>query len=132
MLDLLLSWLYRQFHKHWYLVWPRSLRGFLFLGNHCEPAPLAPPLVTVKIVHEKTGTKKDGTPWTAYFVLLNDGINDLEVATFSKTTAGIANSLAESGMTAEATIKPGNKAGSFELVNLLPKEGPKSDDDVPM
>lgn len=77
------------------------------------------PRVTIKMVSEKTGTKKDGTPWTAYFILLNDGIGDIEVGTFSKTLAGIARQLEKDGIEGEATIKDGNKPGTKELVNLL-------------
>lgn len=90
--------------------------------------------VTVKMVTEKTGTKKDGTPWIAYFMLMNDGTADLEAATFSKTFAGIAKTLAESNELCEITIKPGKKAGTYELVNILPLEGtaPKQQDDIPM
>lgn len=88
------------------------------------------PKVTVKMVSERTGTKKDGTPWKAYFVLLNDGFSDLEAATFSKTLGAMAQTLSQSNQQAEATIKPGNKAGSFELVNLLPSA--EKPDDVPM
>lgn len=93
-----------------------------------KPAPSAIPaaetflpVVTVKMVSERSGTKRNGEPWTAFFVLMNDGVADLEAATFSKTIGGIAQTLADSGAPAEATIKPGNKAGSFELVRLLPQ-----------
>lgn len=88
------------------------------------------PRVTVKMVSERTGTKKDGTPWKAYFVLLNDGFADMEAATFSKTIGAMATTLSQGNQKAEATIKPGNKQGSFELVNLLPCE--EKADDVPM
>lgn len=100
------------------------------------PAPATEtylPVVNVKMVTKRTGQKIDGTPWTAFFILLNDGINDLEVATFSKTLAAMAKTLAEKdGSQAEATIKPGTKQGSWELVSLLPKSEPKEQDDVPM
>ncbi len=89
------------------------------------------PVVTVKMVSERQGSS-NGKNWTAYFILLNDGIADMEVATFSKTVASMAKSLAESGANAEATIKPGRKQGSFELVAILPVNEPKEHDDVPM
>lgn len=90
------------------------------------------PNVTVAMVHEKQGTKKDGTAWTAYFVLLDDGFARIEAATFSRTVSQMAKSLAESGAKAEAKIKPGNKQGSFELVSILPVIEPKETDDIPM
>lgn len=80
------------------------------------------PVVTVKMVSERQGTTTSGKAWTAYFILLNDGIADLEVATFSKTVASMARSFADSGANAEATIKPGRKQGSFELVGILPAQ----------
>lgn len=91
------------------------------------------PVCQVKMVHEKTGTKKDGTPWTAYFVLLNDGISDIEAGTFSKTVAAMANTLADSGENCEATVKPGQKKGTTELVSLMPLSqlSEKEPDDLP-
>lgn len=87
------------------------------------------PVCTVKMVHTKQGNKKDGTPWTAWFVLLNDGISDLEAATFSKTLGTMAEELAklEPAAQCEATIKPGSKPGSFELVRMMPKDQPPTD-----
>lgn len=79
------------------------------------------PVVNVKMVSERQG-ESNGKPWTAYFVLLNDGLADFEAATFSKTVAQIARDLAETGLQGEATTKPGRKAGSKELVKILPKD----------
>lgn len=84
------------------------------------PAEQVLPRCEVKMVTERKGTKKDGTPWTAYFILLNDGFADLEVGTFSKTLAGIASTLSESDQPAEVTFKPGKIEGKFDLVNILP------------
>lgn len=86
--------------------------------------------VTVKLVSEKDGVT-NGKAWKAYFVLLNDGISDLEAGTFSATLAGMARTLEESGEQAEATIKPGTKPGRFELVSLMPLPS-QEEDDVPM
>lgn len=98
-----------------------------------EPVETFIPVCTVKMVHEKTGTKKDGTPWTAHFLLLNDGFSDMEVGTFSKTFAAMAHTLAENGQNCEVTYKPGSKPGTFELVSLMPLEAPKEETptDVP-
>lgn len=87
------------------------------------------PVVTVKMVHERQGTKKDGTPWTAYFVLIDAGTEEMEAATFSRTLGGIAHALSENGEQAEAKIKPGNKPGSLELVSLIPKSEKQAEED---
>lgn len=100
--------------------------------EQAKPTETVLPACTVKMVSEKQGTKKDGTPWTAYFVLLNDGFADMEAATFSKTVSEMAKALADNGDQAEATIKPGNKPGSFELVSIIPVPADKQTDDVPM
>lgn len=89
------------------------------------------PSVQVKMVSERQGNKKDGTPWTAYLILLTDGQSDMEVGTFSKTLAGIARTLEKSNQPAEAEVK--KTAKGFELVGLIPKEGMgKEADNVPM
>ena len=97
-----------------------------------EPKELFLPVVNVKMVHEKTGQKKDGTLWTAYIVLMTDGIKDLEAGTFSKTVAGIANSLVDTQENCEVTLKEGKKAGTWEIVSILPVPESKETDDVPM
>lgn len=89
--------------------------------------------VTVKMVQERTGTRKsDGKPWRQWMILLNDGTNDLEVSTFSRTIGEMAGSIIDG--TAEATIKPGKVAGTWDLVSILPKptEASKQEDDVQM
>lgn len=89
-----------------------------------QPAATEIPVCTVVLVTERTGTKKDGTPWTAHFVKMNDGVGELEAATFSKTIGTLAAELQQTGETAKAVIRPGNKAGSFELVSLERAEQP--------
>lgn len=87
-------------------------------------APVEIPICTVVLVTERTGTKRDGTPWTAYFIKMNDGVGELEAATFSKSVGLLAQELQETGETAKAVFKPGNKPGSFELVSLERAEQP--------
>lgn len=84
------------------------------------PTETVLPKCEVKMVMEKHSGPEAKKPWTAYFILLNDGFSDLEVGTFSKTLAGIASSLSESNQPAEVTFKPGKIEGKFELVNILP------------
>lgn len=98
-----------------------------------EPKPTHLPRCTVKMISERQGTKKDGTPWIAWFILLNDGIKDIEVGTFSKTLSGMAQSLAEEeNNQCEADIRPGKKEGTWELVSLVPIPEPKETDNVKM
>lgn len=98
-----------------------------------EPKETFLPVCTVKMISERQGAKRDGTPWTAWIILLNDGVSDIEVGTFSKTLSGMAQTLAqEENNKCEATIKPGKKDGTWELVSLIPKATPKETDDVPM
>lgn len=80
------------------------------------------PRCTVKMVTERHSPPEAKKPWTAYFLLLNDGFADMECGTFSKTLAGIASTLSESDAPAEVTIKPGKRPGTFELVNILPAD----------
>lgn len=94
------------------------------------------PAVEVLQVTERQGTKRDGKPWTAWFVLLNDGVGNLEAGTFSKSIGDLAKQLADTHERASATVRPSQKsAGKFELVSLeraeKPPESP-SEDDVPM
>lgn len=83
------------------------------------------PRCQVKMVTEKHSPPDVKKPWTAYFILLNDGFADLEAGTFSKTLAGIASTLSESEAPAEVTIKPGKIQGKWELVNILPVDQPQ-------
>lgn len=89
------------------------------------------PRCTVKMVTEKHSPPDAKKPWTAYFILLNDGFADLEAGTFSKTLAGIASTLSESYQQAEVTIKPGKIQGRFELVNILPVGEPEHSEVIP-
>lgn len=92
-----------------------------------QPAPETfVPVCTVKMVTEKQG-ESNGKAWTAYFVLLDDGVGEIQVGTFSKTVAEMAKTLSETGEQAEVTYKPGKKPGTFEIVNLLPKDQPPTD-----
>lgn len=95
------------------------------------PAETVLPRCTVKMVTEKHSPPDAKKPWTAYFILLNDGFADLEAGTFSKTLAGIASTLSESYQQAEVTIKPGKIAGRFELVNILPVGEPEHSEVIP-
>lgn len=95
------------------------------------------PVVEVVQVSERSGTKRDGKPWTAWFVLLDDGVGKLEAGTFSKSVGDLAKELADTHEKATATVKPSAKqAGKFELVSLTRAEQPpavKPDaDEVPM
>lgn len=92
------------------------------------------PSVEVLQVRERTGTKRDGKPWTAWFVLLDDGVGKLEAGTFSKSIGDLAKQLSDTHEKASATIRPSAKqAGKFELVSLARAEQPpaaKPDADV--
>lgn len=97
-----------------------------------DVVPTVYPCVTVEMVTEKKGTT-NGKAWTAYMILLNDGFANIECGTFSKTLFGVARTLSESKQNGEATVKPGIKEGTFELVSLLPVEAPGgAADQVPM
>lgn len=74
----------------------------------------------IKMVSERQGTKKDGKPWSAWFILFTADGQDHEAATFSRTLGEMARTLSETEDLCEVTVKPGRKAGSFELLNLLP------------
>lgn len=103
-------------------------------GNSGPPAPNQPPaatlepekghsgtelpLVTVILVTERSGTAKNGKPWHAWFVKMNDGIADMEAGTFSATVGELAMELSQTGETARATIRDGKQPGKFELVAL--------------
>lgn len=103
-----------------------------------KPQETVCPSVEVIQVSERTGTKRDGKPWTAWFVLLDDGVGKLEAGTFSRATGDLAKQLADTHEKATATIKPSAKqSGKFELVSLARAEEPPSTvkpdaDDVPM
>lgn len=95
------------------------------------------PVVEVLQVSERSGTKRDGKPWTAWFILLDDGVGKLEAGTFSKSVGDLAKELSDTHEKATATVKPSAKqAGKFELVSLARAEQPpttKPDvDEVPM
>lgn len=90
------------------------------------------PVCSIKMVTERSGTKADGKPWHAHFVLFNDGFSDVEAGTFSMTVGKMAQSLSESDQQCEITVKPGKKAGTLELVSLIPKGEPIESDNVPM
>lgn len=89
------------------------------------------PVCTVKMVTEKTGTRKsDGKPWRRYDVLLNDGISDIECATFSKTVGKMAEDLSTRNVNCEATVKKTSQG--YDLVSILEKQTPDANDQVPM
>lgn len=87
-------------------------------------------VIAVKEVHSPSTAKK---PWIAYFVAFNDGVANLEAATFSKSIADTANEFANSNRQARLVTKPGNKPGKFEIVSLdEPDPAPPQEDNVPM
>lgn len=93
------------------------------------------PVATVKLVHESTGTRKtDGKKWVKYSVLLNDGIADLEAITFSKTMAGIANTLANSGRPCELQLKRSKvDPNGWDIESIIPRDDAgQGQDDLPM
>lgn len=85
------------------------------------------PVVTVLAVSEKQGTTVKGKPWHAFFVTLDDTFSKAECGTFSATVGKLAQELSQTGETAKAVIKPGNKPGKFELVSLERAEVPPTD-----
>lgn len=101
------------------------------LSPQTAPKPAGPapanetfvPVCTVVQVSERTGTTKQGKPWHAYFVKVNDGFGEIEVGTFSDSIGAIAKELAESKASAELVYKPSSKEGKFEIVSLAKQEG---------
>lgn len=100
-----------------------------------EANELFMPVVTVKLVHEKSGTRpSDGRKWVRYLILLNDGVADLEAGTFSKTVAGMANTLANNGRPCEVKlVRSKVDPQAWDIESLLPKDDAgQGQDDLPM
>lgn len=78
---------------------------------------------TVLDVTEKSGrSKKDDKPWTAWFLKLHDGFGELEAGTFSSTVADLARAGMGQKCQFNATIGPGQKAGTHKIVSFTPLE----------
>lgn len=90
-----------------------------------EPAPapvseLIHLIASVDMVSERQGTAKNGKPWKAWFVVLNDGTTTMDAGTFSETLGKAAHAAYEASAKVDVVVKPGRKAGSYELVSLVP------------
>lgn len=91
--------------------------------------------VEILSVIEKQGTKKDGTPWHAYFVKFDDGIATTEAGTFSKSLGELAIELSETHEFGRIVIRPGSKPNTHEIVSLERAEQPPpptEEDNIPM
>lgn len=89
------------------------------------------PACMVKMVTEAAGNRKsDGKPWRRYDVLINDGFQDMECSTFSKTVGKMAEDLSTKGVNCEVTIRK-NERGGNDLVNILERQ-PEGDDQPSM
>lgn len=89
-------------------------------------------VTAVKEVHSKPGAPKK---WTAFFIMFNDGVGDMEAATFDSKIAAFARSVLETHDSVKLTAKPGRKPGSREIISLDYSDPPPTaaaEDDVPM
>lgn len=89
-------------------------------------------VTAVKEVHSKPDAPKK---WTAFFIMFNDGVGDMEAATFDSKIAAFARSVLETHDSVKLTAKPGRKPGSREIISLDYSDPPPTaaaEDDVPM
>lgn len=98
------------------------------------------PSCRILMLTEKKGTAAStGKPWTMHLVLIDDGVGEIEAATFSDSIANIAHQSEQEGLTCKIVVKPGRKQGTNELVSIEPIQPVQgelvtnaTEDDVPM